>query len=428
MCSDSIAIEAKNISKLYSLFDKPLQRLKTILFKKTKSSLNQFVALDTVSFAIKPGETVGIIGENGSGKSTLLQIICNIILPDSGTIKINGRVAALLELGAGFNPNFTGKENVFMNAALLGLTEKEVHHKFQDIINFAEIGEFINQPVKTYSSGMYIRLAFAIAINADPDILIIDEALAVGDARFQSKCFNKINQIKNNGTTILFVSHDISAVKQFCDRVIWLEKGRIKMLGDVLKVTSKYLEYLFDNSEEKNLELAPAIESQKSIEELSLQTADRLPINHWGSAQGCIMSCLMFNQDGKLSKTFVDNELIIVEFRFKIPKNAKPEGFGIAFSIRSLHGTDLIVYDTFSQNIQFDFAQECHQIQFKFHNPLNEDKYILVAVIEDRSTLIPAYYEFIEGIHYFSIIRNKKRFGLFIPTIQHEKRIIDVSA
>lgn len=231
---DNIAIRVNNLSKCYHIYDRPQDRLKQLVMPKLRSLVGrnpgnyfrEFWALNDVSFEVGRGETVGIIGRNGSGKSTLLQMICGTLDPTAGIVETRGRVAALLELGAGFNPEFTGRENVYMNATVLGLTQDEIGARFDRIASFADIGEFIDQPVKHYSSGMYARLAFAVAINVDPDILVVDEALAVGDEPFQRKCFARIEKIRNDGGTILFVSHTGSAIINLCDRAILLHKGQ----------------------------------------------------------------------------------------------------------------------------------------------------------------------------------------------------------
>ena len=205
-----------------------------------KQYFREFWALKDISFEIKKGETVGIIGRNGSGKSTLLQLICNTLTPTSGDIQVTGRVTAMLELGSGFNSDFTGHENIIMNARILGMTQMEIEEKYKDIVDFADIGDFIDQPVKTYSSGMIVRLAFATQAALEPDILVVDEALAVGDAEFQIRCFARMNKLKASGTTILFVSHDIATIRSFCDRAIYISAGKLAGFGDVMEMTDRY--------------------------------------------------------------------------------------------------------------------------------------------------------------------------------------------
>ncbi|WP_299770881.1 ABC transporter ATP-binding protein [uncultured Pseudoteredinibacter sp.] len=237
-------LQVDNVSKEYVSYCKPIYRLWSFFFTPRIGWLTKFVALKDVSFSLNKGETVGIVGRNGSGKSTLLQTIVGTLSPSEGTIQCRGRIAALLELGAGFNPEFTGKENVFLNASIYGLTHEQIEERYEKICEFAGIGEFIDQPVKTYSSGMYVRLAFAVIVHVDADILIIDEALAVGDALFSQKCMRFLEDFKERGS-ILFVSHDAGAVTRLCDRAIWLDKGTLVKEGSAKEVTESYLEHLY---------------------------------------------------------------------------------------------------------------------------------------------------------------------------------------
>jgi lipopolysaccharide transport system ATP-binding protein len=243
--SFDFAIQAKNLGKCYQIYEQPLDRLKQSFWRSKRRFYREFWALRDVSFEIRKGETVGIIGSNGAGKSTLLQIICGTLNPSEGEVTINGRVAALLELGAGFNPEFTGRENVYMNAAIIGLSTAEIDSRYDEIAAFANIGSFIEQPVKTYSNGMYVRLAFAVAVNVSPDILVVDEALAVGDVRFQQKCMAKIRKFCQSGT-VIFVTHDTTAVTELCSRVIWIESGRVQMDGLPKFVVEKYLQFMYE--------------------------------------------------------------------------------------------------------------------------------------------------------------------------------------
>lgn len=235
-----IAIRAQGLSKCYQLYTNPRDRLKQFLWRGKRQYFREFWALRDVSFDIMPGEVVGIIGRNGSGKSTLLQLVCGTLTPTAGEVVIKGRVAALLELGAGFNPEFTGRENVFMSAAIMGLSQQEIAARYEDIVEFSGIRDFIDQPVKTYSSGMYVRLAFSVAISVDPDILVIDEALAVGDGEFARKSFDRIMALKEAGKTILFCSHSMYQIEALCGRAMWLEHGNMQMLGAAAQVTVAY--------------------------------------------------------------------------------------------------------------------------------------------------------------------------------------------
>jgi ABC-type polysaccharide/polyol phosphate transport system ATPase subunit len=234
-------IEFEGVSKSYPVYRAPKDRLKELLTLNRKSFHQDFWALRDVSFAIERGETFCIIGENGSGKSTLLQIVARILRASKGSVDVRGRVAALLELGSGFNPEFTGRENVYLNASILGLRRKEIDARYDRIASFAEIGNFIDQPVKTYSSGMTVRLAFAVAIHVDPEILIVDEALAVGDIYFRQRCMRKVHELRATGVTILFVSHSMGDVKAIGDRCLWLERGSMREIGATDAVVSKYL-------------------------------------------------------------------------------------------------------------------------------------------------------------------------------------------
>lgn len=251
--SSEIAIKVESLGKCYQIYEQPHDRLKQMLLprlyrlagKTGKSYFREFWALRDVSFSVNKGKVAGIIGKNGAGKSTLLQILCGTVMATSGKIHVKGRIAALLELGAGFNPDFTGIENVRMNGQILGFSHKEIDRKLPDIAAFADIGDFIRQPVKTYSSGMFARLAFAVAVHVDPDILVVDEALSVGDSWFQHKSMAKMRSLMQRGCTVLFVSHSIDAVRALCDEVIWIENGSIKMQGDVTEISNLYMNEVF---------------------------------------------------------------------------------------------------------------------------------------------------------------------------------------
>ncbi|HCI12770.1 MAG: ABC transporter ATP-binding protein [Gallionellales bacterium GWA2_60_142] len=244
MCSD-IAISVKNLSKTYRIFEHPTDRIKQMLTLGKVRFHREFTALQDVSFEIKKGEAVGIIGRNGSGKSTLLQLICGILKPTSGEVRINGRISALLELGSGFNPEFTGRENIYFQGAVMGIPREEMEGRFDDVVSFADIGEFIDQPVRTYSSGMYVRLAFAVNILSDPEIIIVDEALAVGDEKFQRKCFARLEQLKSRGLSILFVSHSTEHIAELCEKVLLLDHGERLKYGAPLETIRAYQKLIY---------------------------------------------------------------------------------------------------------------------------------------------------------------------------------------
>ena len=271
--SSEIAIKVENLSKCYQIYAQPRDRLKQFVLprlqriagKSPKQYFREFWALKDVSFEVKKGETVGIIGRNGSGKSTLLQMICGTLNPTSGSIQTNGRIAALLELGSGFNPEFTGRENVYMNASVLGLSKEEIDARFDDIAAFADIGQFIEQSVKTYSSGMYVRLAFAVIAHVDADVLVVDEALAVGDAVFTQKCMRFIRKFQENGS-LIFVSHDTSSVQNLCQSGIWLNNGRMELVGTARSVSEAYLQYTLQEiygDQSKLITIAPEAADEK---------------------------------------------------------------------------------------------------------------------------------------------------------------------
>ncbi|MBE0598084.1 MAG: ABC transporter ATP-binding protein [Desulfuromonadales bacterium] len=425
--SSEPAIQVSGLSKCYHLYETPRDRLKEVIIPKLHRAIShvapsltgssvpryfrEFWAIRGITFEVGKGETVGIIGRNGSGKSTLLQIICGTLTPTAGKVDVDGRIAALLELGAGFNPEFTGRENAFLNAAILGLDRAEIEARFPEIERFAELGEFIDRPVKTYSSGMYVRLAFSVAVNVDPKLLIVDEALSVGDIRFQAKCMNTIRRLREQGTTILFVSHDIGAVRTLCDRAIWLDQGQVRLAGDVFRVTSEYVEFLFAD-EDQNGGAVEAEAKTSNPEKLE-------PVNHWGANLGSITHAGIYDAAGRLRDHFTERETMKVVIRFRVPPNADPAAISVAFSIKSLAGNDLIVSSTWDDK-SFDFTKvsgEC-EIIFRLKNQLNAGRYLLVAAIEDRREATIQYHEYIEGACYFSSLQDTPKYGLFLPDIE----------
>ena len=461
MSSDT-AIKVENLSKCYQIYDTPRDRLKQFVLPRLqqlvglppKQYYREFWALNNVSFEVTKGETVGIIGRNGGGKSTLLQIICGTLSPSLGSITTHGRIAALLELGAGFNTEFTGRENVYMNASVLGLAKEEIDARFDDIAAFADIGEFIEQPVKVYSSGMYARLAFSIAINVDPEILIVDEALAVGDARFVSKCMRRIKEIQENGATILFVSHDVSSVRTLCERAIWLDKGRVVEQGDVFPVTGQFTEFMFrDEKSEQDIlhdqlvapgkelslpeEASPTVEqtiSNSSTAVVSpapsespaeyLSGLDARPVTHWGSHKGIILAGAIHDERGIQKDVFSWGESLHISVEVKIPKEIPREHLSIAFSIKDLKGTDLIVSTTHDFEKKRLPDQERFSVSFKLVNPLVTGKYLLVVAVENRQHRDIHYYEYVEGAHYFASLADERFFGLFQPIIEQKVSIL----
>lgn len=434
-----VAIRIEGLSKRYAVYHSPFERLKHVVLPGRQKGFDEFWALSDINLTIARGETCAIVGRNGSGKSTLLQILCGTLRGTSGLVEVNGRVAALLELGAGFNVDFTGRENVYMNGAVLGLSREDIDGRFAEIEAFAEIGDFIDQPVKTYSSGMYVRLAFAVAIHVDPQILIVDEALAVGDSRFQAKCMNRIKKMQKTGVTILFVSHDIGAVRSLCERALWLDKGKVRLIDDAFSVTAQYNQYLFQSEEEAEAQssdnsadssrptvIVDAKESAASTAERPNSMAISHPINHWGSHVGSILEAGVYNGHGERTSTVMAGEEIEVRVTIRPPTHADRASLSVAFSIKDLRGTDLIVSTTWdTRNVDFEKAGDVALVRFKMRNELNSGNYLLVAALEDRAGALPQYYEYIEGVHYFTSLVDEKRYGMFLPEIEQIIESID---
>lgn len=428
--SSDISIQVEGLSKCYHIYDRPRDRLLQMLGRGKKQYFREFWALRDASFSVKRGETVGIIGRNGSGKSTLLQMICGTVAPSIGTVVTHGRVAALLELGAGFNVEFTGRENVMLNAAILGFPAQDMQARMAQVLEFSELGDFLDQPVKTYSSGMYARLAFSIAIHVDPDILIVDEALSVGDARFVAKCMRRIKEIKERGTTILFVSHDVGSIRTLCERVVWLDKGRLVEQGDVFPVTGRYMEFMFRDEQSEEQALQAEIErQQQDLPQGSARPAlageapgillDARPVTHWGSHKGSILSAAVLDAQGERKNVHYWNSAIEVRIDLHIPADISREHLSVAFSIKDLQGSDLIVSTThdFDEKILPD--AQFFSVSFQLNNYLLTGKYLLVAALENRQHSDIHYYEYVEGAHYFSSLSDARLFGQFQPPIQH---------
>jgi len=425
------SIRVSDLSKCYHIYDKPNDRLKQMVVPRLRRLLGkpdamqyyrEFWALRNVSFELTRGETVGVIGQNGSGKSTLLQLICGTLTPTSGVVEKQGRVAALLELGSGFSPEFSGRENVFISAAVLGLGRDEISARFDDIAEFADIGEFIDQPVKTYSSGMQARLAFAVAINVDPDILVIDEALAVGDARFVAKCMRRIKDIQATGATVLFVSHDIASVRSLCQRAIWLEGGRVREDGDVFPVTGRFMEQMC--GEPPDVDKAGDLAGKKvgagGKPGFTGHDVTSLAVTHWGSHRGLVKSASICDERGQRVDFLHWGQPMLVIVDLELPNDLPRDHLGIAFSIKDLKGTDLIVSTT-AENGTPDIPEDGRiRLVFSMKNYLVTGKYLLVVAVENRMETDIHYYEYIEGAQYFSSIADGEFYGLFHPDIGQE--------
>jgi len=402
---DQPAIRVTDVCKKFQIYKKPHHRLMQGVYRGKKQFFEEFSALDKISFEVNKGEVIGITGRNGSGKSTLLQIIVGTMTQTSGSVETNGRIAALLELGTGFNPEFTGRENVFVNASILGLTTKEIEFRLDSILDFAEIGHFIDQPTKTYSSGMLLRLAFAISISVDPEILVVDEALSVGDERFQRKCFSRIEEIKNKGATILFVSHAAGTIIELCDRVLLIDSGELLAIGSPKTVVGNYQRLLYapaDKVEEIRCQIRdgrhsdPEVAGTNQPEEKTLKDQDDLEtydpelvpkstISY--EAQGAtIHSPKILTLDGRQVNNLKGGREYRYQYCVKFTEPAQRVNFGMA--IKGLTGITLggaASNSTHKASIDTAQAGEEFMVEFRFCCHLNPAVYFLNAgVLGDR--------------------------------------------
>ncbi len=378
---EDIAIQVENISKIYRLYKKQSDRIKESFSFTGKKYHKEFSALSNVSFGVRKGEMVGIIGKNGAGKSTMLKIITGVLTPTSGSLKINGKISALLELGAGFNPEYTGIENAYLNGTMIGYTKEEMDVKIKDIIEFADIGDFINQPVKVYSSGMFARLAFAVAINVDPDILIVDEALSVGDAFFQAKCYKKMDELKKSGKTILFVSHDMGSIIKYCDRAIIIDEGKKVSEGsanEMVDVYKKILVNQYDTSTEVNNNI-----QMQSLKDNSQDCwKQHMLINpnqqEYGNRKAVIVDFGIFDYNGEITNTIRKLDKFCIKMKVKF--NYKIENPIFAFTIKDLKGTELCGTNTFIEETKIDCCEagDMIEITFKQNMLLQNGQYLLL--------------------------------------------------
>lgn len=434
--SSEIALNVENVSKCYEIYSEPHHRLLQTLFRGRRKYYREFWALKNISLQVMRGECVGIIGRNGSGKSTLLQIIAGTLSPSSGIVDIRGKVAALLELGSGFNPEFTGRENVYLNGVVLGLTREELDAKFNDIAAFADIGEFIDQPVKTYSSGMMVRLAFAVHTQIEPSILIVDEALAVGDVAFQMKCMSHLKDLLDSGTTVLFVSHDVQAVRALCHRALWLERGETRMLGDVGPVSSRYMEYLFAGRIREEENPVPQggegslqgregkdgwLPENRRADLVPLHEIKRTePLRRWGSGEVFVTALNCCGSKSGMSGKLEHLEDVTVQFEFEVLKVPEAAAVTVAFSLRNTLNMDIVAYSTFEDKkfIPIESVGQRNRVQFRFPNILVPGDYMLVVAIENFSTGTREYLDYIENALLLKVVSSRQHYGLTEPTIE----------
>lgn len=373
---NDIAIRVKQVSKMYKLYDRPIDRLKESLSITKKVLYHEHYALNNIDFEIKRGETVGIIGTNGSGKSTILKIITGVLSPTMGEIEVSGRISALLELGAGFNQEYTGIQNIYLNGTMMGFTKEEVDEKVGNIIEFADIGEFINQPVKTYSSGMFVRLAFAVAINIEPEILIVDEALSVGDVFFQAKCYKKFEDFKKEGKTILFVSHDLGSIGKYCDRVILLNKGTKLEEGKPKEIIDIYKKILVNQLDDgsKLREVDKKADAGEVWKDLIVLNPNIL---EYGSKLAEIVDFCILDNTGMITNNLTKGE--VFRIKMKVSFNNRIQDPIFAFTIKDLKGTEITGTNTMIEKVNISIAEpgDIKEISFTQQLDLQGGEYLL---------------------------------------------------
>ncbi len=381
-----IAIEIKKLKKDYKLYSRKIDRLLEIILPKYQKH-QTFKAVDTIDLNIKKGEILGILGKNGAGKSTLLKMITGVVVPTSGEINVNGKISSMLELGAAFNMELTGYENIYQHGQIMGLTHQQIKEKEQEIIDFADIGEHLYQPVKTYSSGMFARLAFACAINVEPEVLIVDEVLSVGDMAFQEKSITRMKEIREKGTTILFVSHSINAIKHFCTRCIWMQNGKVIMDGDTVTVTEKYQESMVAKQREKTIE--------QKIKEKDVNKEKKKDKS---------IKIVKVECDKKEYNLYED---INITIKLNNIKNIKKYGAGIL--LMNSRGELVTVINTVRMEKYLD--ENTQRVTFTIkRNCLNEDKYYLTVSICDEKVMFS--YDKEEYVENFSVKVPKNSFGV----------------
>ncbi len=386
-------IKIEGISKKFRLYRSPADRLREIIYRKQFHK--DFIALDNISFEVGSGEILGIIGQNGAGKSTLLKILSGIVIPDSGTIRINGKVTGLLELGTGFNAEMTGLENIFMNGTLIGMTTDEIDRKKQTIIDFSELGEFINEPIKTYSSGMTMRLAFSIAIHADPKCFLVDEALSVGDAYFQQKCMRKIQEFRANGGSIIFVSHDLNAVKTLCDAAIMLDNGRIIDYGEPKDVVDFY----------QNMMLKKMHQGDIPVQVKKIEKAKKLNNSSISTGEVELVSFKICNEKGE-EVSYIESEKVIkIVYEVKALKDLDEPHYGLM--IRNNLGLSVFETNTYCMNMKPEKISEGQMVKIEWvmDFPLSPGTYSFSVGVANKGFDRGSFEEYLLLIHDIDTIK-----------------------
>ena len=419
------AIEVKQVTKIYKLYNKPIDRLKESMNPAHKSYHRDFYALNGISFEVKRGETVGIIGTNGSGKSTILKIITGVLTPTSGTVEVDGKISALLELGAGFNQDYTGIENIYMNGTMMGYTRREMDAKLQDILDFAEIGDFVYQPVKTYSSGMFVRLAFALAINVDPEILIVDEALSVGDVFFQAKCYKRMEEIRKSGTTIVMVSHDMGSIIKYCDKVILLNQGDFVAQGSAGKMVDLYKKILAGRMDQLQEELEMSdFSGDKEVEEEHLKSSadgsrmlDQMSINanreEYGDGRAKFIDLGLLDERGNVTNMLLKGEMFTI--REIVQFNAPIEAPIFTYTIKDKKGTDLTGTNTMYEGTDIKPVKsgDIYQVEFRQKMTLQGGEYLLSMSCTGFEHGEHVVYHRLYDVVSLTVISNRNTVGIY---------------
>ncbi|MCD8084501.1 MAG: ABC transporter ATP-binding protein [Clostridiales bacterium] len=417
------AIQVEDVSKIYKLYEKPIDRLKESLSVTHKNYHRDFFALNDISFQVRKGETVGIIGTNGSGKSTILKIITGVLTPTSGSVRVTGVISALLELGAGFNMDYTGIENVYMNGTMMGFSRKQMDEKLPDILEFADIGDFVNQPVKTYSSGMFVRLAFALAINVDPEILIVDEALSVGDVFFQSKCYRRMEEIRRNGTTILMVTHDMGSVIKYCDRVILLNKGNFiaegapgKMVDLYKKILANQMEDLEEELQEMN-DFSGGMMEPKHVSSHGGLMKEHITINpsrtEYGNGKAEIYDMGLFDERGNLTNLLLKGEYFVIREKIRFLDTIEAPIF--TYTIKDKKGTDLSGTNTMFEGADVRPVKKGdeYEVDFRQKMTLQGGEYLLSMSCTGFEQGEHTVYHRLYDVANITVISNKNTVGVY---------------
>ncbi len=417
----NLAISVQGVSKIYKLYDKPIDRLKEAVSLTHKSYHRDFFALSDISFDVKKGETVGIIGTNGSGKSTILKIITGVLSPTTGTAEVSGNISALLELGAGFNSEYTGLENIYMNGTMMGFSRQEMERRMDDILRFADIGDFVNQPVKTYSSGMFVRLAFALAINVDPEILIVDEALSVGDVFFQAKCYRRMEEMMKNGTTILMVSHDMGSIIKYCDKVVLLNRGHFVAQGEAGKMVDLYKKILANQTDE----LAEAlIEEKKEALGLSVEATvsdkrmkDRMNLNpevqEYGDGRASFEDFGTLDARGNVTNLLLKGEMFTIRERVRF--HAPIENPIFTYTLRDKKGTDITGTNTLFEGTEIKPVKDgdAYTVSFRQKMNLQGGEYLLSMSCTGYENGEHVVYHRLYNVLSLTVISNKNTVGFY---------------